>query len=163
MSGPLYDAAIFFLGNSDGRFMTDDNQFYSELFKGLRELAESAFPKKCTNCGRLFVSAEQFLLETQDVNASTTGLKQSEDDDGSKIIEVFRNCPCGSTLMEFFNDRRGTSEAGTKRREKFEKLLDFLLDNNFDKMMARMELIKVLRGEKSEVLSKLRPPITKIK
>jgi len=143
--------------------MTDDNQFYSELFKGLRELAESAFPKKCTNCGRLFVSAEQFLLETQDINASTTGLKQSEGDDGSKIIEVFRNCPCGSTLMEFFNDRRDTSEAGIKRRGKFEELMSFLQNNNLDKTTARMELIKVLRGEKSEILSKMRPPITRIK
>lgn len=107
------------LANNNGNFMGDNNLFHSELFKGLKELSESAFPKKCANCGRLFESAEQFLLETQDINTSTTGLKQADDDDGSQILEVFRNCPCGSTLMEFFNDRRDLSDQGTKRRKKF--------------------------------------------
>jgi len=138
--------------------MTDNNQFYSELFSGLKALAESSFPKKCANCGRLFESANQFLLETQDINTSTTGLKQSEDEDGSKIVEVFRNCLCGSTLMDFFSDRRDFSEAGTIRREKFDELLNFLNENGLDRKIARAELLKVMRGEKSKVLSKIRPP-----
>ena len=140
-----------------------NSEFYAELFKGLKELAESAFPKKCANCGRAFVSAEQFLLETESINTSTTGLKQAEDDDGSKIVEVFRNCPCGSTLMEFFNDRRDLSEAGIKRRIKFDELLNFLQENNFDRITARNELIKVLRGESSGILSKFRLPTKKPK
>jgi len=138
--------------------MTDNNQFYNELFDGLKALVESSFPKKCANCGRTFESADQFFLETKDINSSTTGLKQAEDDDGTKIIEVFRNCPCGSTLMDFFSDRRGFSEAGTKRREKFEELLDSLCTNGLDRKTARTELIKVMHGEKSEVLSKILPP-----
>lgn len=143
--------------------MKDNTLFHSELFNGLKELAETSFPKKCANCGRLFSSAEQFLLETQGISPSVTGLKQSEDDDGSKIVEVFRNCPCGSTLMEFFCDRRDFSDAGDKRRKKFDKLLDFLERNNFDRITARIELIKVMRGEKSEMLSKVRPPNKKAK
>lgn len=138
--------------------MTDINSMYNELFKGLKELSESSFPKKCANCGRIFASAEQFLLETQNIDASTTGLKQSEGDDGSKIVEVFRNCPCGSTLMEFFNDRRNLSATGIKRREKFDELLNFLVENNFDRAVARSELIKVLRGEKSDILPSILPP-----
>ena len=132
--------------------MTDNNLFYSELFNGLKVLAESSFPKKCANCGRTFESAEQYLLETEDINTSTTGIKQSEDEDGTKILEVFRNCPCGSTLLDFFCDRRDLSGAGTKRREKFDELLDFLNKNGLDREIARTELIKVIRGEKSEIL-----------
>lgn len=142
--------------------MTDSNQFYSELFNGLKALAESSFPKKCANCGRTFESADQFLLNTQDINPSTTGLKQSEDEDGSRIVEVFRNCPCGSTLMDFFSNRRDFSEAGEKRREKFDELLNFLDENGIDRKTARTELIKVMQGEKSEVLSKIRPPANTI-
>jgi len=134
--------------------MTNKTPFYDELFKGLRALAESSFPKKCASCDRIFESADQFLKETHEINPSTTGLKQSEDDDGSKIVEVFRNCPCGSTLMDFFSDRRDFSEAGLKRREKFDTILRFLIENGLEKEIARAELIKVMRGNKSEVLSK---------
>lgn len=142
--------------------MATNNQFYNELFNGLKALAESAFPKKCANCGRIFESADQFLFETKEINELTTGLKQSEDDDGTKIIEVFRNCPCGSTLMDFFSNRRDLSKAGEKRREKFEELLNFLSENGLDRKTARTELIKVVQGEKSDVLSKINPP-TKMK
>lgn len=138
--------------------MTDDNQFYNELFKGLKALAETSFPKKCANCGRIFETADQFLLETQDINLSVSGLKQSEDEDGTKLVEVFRNCPCGSTLMDVFGDRRDLSEAGITRRKRFDELLSFLVENDLEPEIARLELIKVMRGEKSEVLSKIRPP-----
>lgn len=138
--------------------MTDNESFHDELIKGLKALAESAFPKKCANCGRSFESAEQFLSETQKINAKTSGLKQVDDEDGSKIVEVFRNCPCGSTLMDFFGNRRDLSEAGEKRRGKFDELLNFLSENGLDKTTARTELIKVAHGEKSEILSKISPP-----
>lgn len=138
--------------------MTDNESFHDELIKGLKALAESAFPKKCANCGRSFESAEQFLSETQKINAKTSGLKQVDDEDGSKIVEVFRNCPCGSTLMDFFGNRRDLSEAGEKRRDKFDKLLNFLSENGLDKNTARTELIKVAHGETSEILSKINPP-----
>ena len=111
---------------SRATIMTQDETFYGHLFDGLRELAESSFPKKCASCGKVFESAKQFFLETQHINAATTGLKQAQDDDGSQIVEAFRNCLCGSTLMEFFNDRRDISEAGNIRRKKFDYLLNLL-------------------------------------
>ena len=77
--------------------MSEDQNFYSKLFEGLNSLVESAFPKKCETCGRMFETADQFLKETQDIRESVTGLKQSRDDDGAIIVEAFRNCPCGST------------------------------------------------------------------
>ncbi|MGZ3235955.1 MAG: hypothetical protein ACXU8A_01100 [Burkholderiaceae bacterium] len=126
------------------------------LFKGLKLLAESAFPKHCKNCGRTFETAEAFLRETQQISQDRTGLKQSWDDNDVTIVEVYRNCPCGSTLMDFFSDRRDYSEAGLQRREKFEKLIVQLISYGLTRDIARAELIKVLRGQVSEVLDELK-------
>ena len=151
------DYILFLIKNSEF-CMADNKQFNSELFDGLKALVESAFPKRCANCGRIYESEEQFLLETQEIHPTKTGLKQSEDDDGAKIVEVFRNCSCGSTLMDFFSSRRDFSKAGEKRREKFQQLLDYLCVNGLDREIARTELIRVMHGEKSEILSKISPP-----
>ncbi|MBL7048254.1 MAG: oxidoreductase [Nitrospira sp.] len=134
------------------------NNFEAELFQGLKELAESAFPKKCSTCGRTFDTAAQFLFETQSISESSAGLKESSDDDGATVVEVFRNCPCGSTLLDFFTDRRDVSEAGLKRRKRFGELLLFLMEHGVEHDTARTELLKVLRGGTSEVLAKIRPP-----
>lgn len=136
--------------------MSDSMTVNGYLFDGLRALANSAFPKHCSNCGRTYASAEQFLQETVSIRSNLSGLKESADDDDNTIVEVYRNCPCGSTLMDFFSDRRDTSEAGLRRREKFGELLQYLIQKGWDPAMARSELLKVLRGEKSELL-KIRP------
>ncbi len=138
--------------------MNEDESFYSKLFEGLNSLAESAFPKKCETCGRMFETAEQFLRETEDIRESVTGLKQSRDDEGAIIVEAFRNCACGSTLMDFFNDRRDQSNAGDIRRKKFNDFLVFLMENGLEREVARDELLKVMHGEKSEILANIRPP-----
>lgn len=136
-----------------------DTPFNNEaLFRGLQALAQSAFPKKCPSCNRQFETAEEFIKETQAIRKDVSGLKQSLDDDDKTIVEVYRNCPCGSTLMDFFSDRRDLSEAGLKRREKFGQLLDHLIRQGWEREVARLELIKVLRGGKSELLSQLIPP-----
>ena len=95
------------------------------FFKDLRALAESAFPKRCANCGRTYATAEDFLAQTQHISPNRSGLKSSTDDDGAIIVEAFRNCVCGSTLMDFFSDRRDASAAGLARRQRFGELLDF--------------------------------------
>lgn len=122
------------------------------LFDGLKALAESAFPKRCNSCGHHFETAEQFLLETQRVRANISGLKQSYDDNDASIVEVYRNCSCGSTLMDFFSDRRDISEQGLKRREIFGQLLDELVSKGWEKDLARSELLKFMRGEENTLL-----------
>ena len=74
------------------------------------------------------------------------------------MVEAFRNCPCGSTLMDYFATRRDMSAAGRARREKFEELLNYLIQSGLDAEVAHAELIKATRGEKSEILAKMRPP-----
>jgi hypothetical protein len=129
------------------------------LYDGLQALANSAFPKKCNTCGRTFENAEEFVLETEKLRPSVSGLKQSMDDDGSMIVELFRNCTCGSTLMDAFNDRRDLSSKGEKRRKRFAELQTFLIEeHDVDSIVARNELLKVMRGERSKILSKILPP-----
>ncbi len=129
-----------------------------ELFDGLNALAESAFPKSCACCGRTYNTAEEFLNETEKIPTATSSMKSALEEDGSTIVEVFRNCPCGSTLMDEFNDRRDMSEKGNHRRQHFNKMMDYLEQKGVSKEISRGELLKVLRGEKSKILSTIPPP-----
>lgn len=122
------------------------------LFADLQALANSAFPKRCNTCGRLFNTPEEFVRETESIRG-VSGFKSSNDDDGRPVVELFRNCPCGSTLMDAFRDRRDTSEAGLRRRAKFGELMERLVARGIPRDVARAELLKVLRGEGSEVLA----------
>jgi len=127
----------------------------NDIFEGLKALADSSFPKQCASCGKRYETAEQFLKETEDLNTKS-GLKNSVDDDGSSIVEAYRNCICGSTLMDFFTDRRDLSEKGLYRRKKFGEMLDALVEAGEDKEQMRVELLKILRGENSDILKKYR-------
>ncbi len=124
-----------------------------DIFSGLKALSESAFPKVCKSCGKKYETAEQYLHETETISGLKSGLKAAEEDDGVMVIEAFRNCSCGSTLMDYFSDRRDTSEKGLKRRERFADLLTKLERNGIEVSVAREELIKVLRGQHSEILN----------
>jgi hypothetical protein len=78
------------------------------------------------------------------------------DDDDEPIVELFRNCACGSTLLEFCSDRRDNSPAGIRRRRRFGELMVLLVSSGIKEFVARQELLKMLRGEKSEVIDKMR-------
>ena len=124
----------------------------SELFSGLTELAATSFPKKCATCGKVYQNAEEFLEATEAVRQDTSGLKQSYDDDDSVIVELYRNCVCGSTMMDFFQNRRDDSDKGLVRRKKFAELMDKLVNAGIEKDVAREELLKVVRGHKSDLI-----------
>ena len=126
----------------------------SGLYNGLQTLAEYAFPKKCSNCGKYFDDVQEFLFQTKAIQGST-GLKQSIDDEERTIVELFRNCLCGSTLVSIFGDRRDISERGRQRREKFGKLLDMLQKAGLEVDVARQELLKILHGQDSVILKNL--------
>jgi len=134
--------------------MASDTDFSSELFNGLKALSDASFPKKCSLCGQEYATVEDYVQKTEDVSGKS-GLKKGYDDDDKPIVELFRNCVCGSTLMDCFNDRRDVSDAGLKRRELFGKLMQILTDNGVEGAVARTELIKVIKGETSAVLEKL--------
>ena len=131
-----------------------DKKVDAQIFEGLRSLTMSQFPKICKNCDRIYESEDQYFFETKSISETNTGLKASEDDDGKAIVELFRNCVCGSTLMDFFSDRRDVSEAGLRRRKKFGEVLEFLVEKGLDIDIAKAELLKLVRGGESEILAK---------
>ena len=124
----------------------------TELFSGLIELAESSFPKTCNTCGRVFETSKQFLKETEDLPSSRSPLKQAVEDDGTTLVEVFRNCPCGSTLMDEFNCRRDLSEKGLRRRNIFSRMYNILTEKGIDANIAKTELLKVANGHRSDLI-----------
>ena len=124
-----------------------------ELYAGLRELADSAFPVRCGNCGREYRNSSEFLAATQPVRANASGLKQSRNDDGQMIVDLFRNCVCGSTLLESFGNRRELGEDGVKRRMRFQDMVDKLVAMGYTEEVIRGELLKLMRGQPNEVIS----------
>jgi len=124
------------------------------LYAGLQEIASGAFPKSCACCGRQFATVENYVHQTGRV-FGRSGLKQTLDDDGHVVVELFRNCVCGSTLMDCFSNRRETSSEGARRRQRFSELIDLLIGEGLARDFAQVELIKVLRGEHSDILRML--------
>ncbi|MGZ4960484.1 MAG: hypothetical protein ACXV7J_14620 [Methylomonas sp.] len=123
----------------------------AEDFEGLKALLESAFPKTCRNCGHIYLTAEQFFAETLDMPSGRSSLKMAIEDDGAAIVEAFRNCRCGSTLMDEFGCRRDHSESGLKRRTTFNRMLSLLLARNIPEEEARAEIVNFLRGRSSQL------------
>lgn len=124
-----------------------------DLFSSLRSLAEASFPRRCKNCGREYLNAEEFIAATRQIRFDRSGLKQSEDDDGNLIVELFRNCACGSTMLENFYNRRDLSEAGKMRRARFDDLLSKLIRAGVPPEAARTELLKLVRGQEHELVA----------
>lgn len=129
-----------------------------ELFAGLQALADSSFPKRCAACGRSFDSVEDYIEATAKVGGTRSGLKEGWDDEDKPLLEVYRNCPCGSTLMEFFSDRRDHSEPGQVQRARFDDLVATLEERGWSREEARAELLKVMRGQASRLEGLLRGP-----
>ena len=125
-----------------------------DLYKGLKALGEGAFPKRCANCGRVYATAEEFLHETLLLNGRS-GLRQGLDDEEKAVVELFRNCVCGSTLMDLFGNRRDVSERGQQQRDQFDRLLASMEARGVQRSIAREELRKLLRGEKSALVEGL--------
>ncbi len=128
---------------------------HNSYLNGLTSFIESSFPKTCAVCGRTYHTAEEFLTETHNMPGGRSSLKGALEEDGTEIVEVFRNCACGSTLMDEFKSRRDNSETGKKKRQEFDKLLSFLSKQNVPVKIARTEILKLYRGKKSELINTL--------
>lgn len=126
-----------------------------DAYLGLRSLSDQSFPKRCPRCGRHFATAADFIRSTQPVGTGNSGLKSVRDESDRPMVELFRNCPCGSTLMDRFNDRRDLSEPGLRRRKLSGQLLQLLENKGMSVELARVELLMLLRGEPSATLAGL--------
>ncbi len=125
-----------------------------KVYAGLQEIASGTFPKACATCGRKYATVDDYVQQTGRVRGRS-GLKQTFDENGRVIVELFRNCICGSTLMDCFNNRREISADGTRRRQRFGELIELLIGEGMARDFAQLELLKVLRGEQSDILRML--------
>lgn len=139
--------------------MADQPALDPELIRGLKALVATSFPKICRCCGRRFKDVADYFAQTEAMPNGSAGLKQSQDDDGTIIVDLFRNCPCGSTLMDSFSNRRDATAVNAARRKRFGELLHYLVEQGLSADLARHEVQTILRGEHSAILSKFRPPV----
>jgi hypothetical protein len=128
----------------------DDESKDAHFYADLKALAKSAFPKRCRNCGRVYETAQQFIDESRAVRPNATGLKQGYGDDDMALVELYRNCTCGSTLMDLFSNRRDTSLTGEQRRQLFDTSISYLVNRGLSVPQARQCLLRLLRGEASD-------------
>jgi hypothetical protein len=124
-----------------------------KLAVGLRSITTTAFPKKCSVCGKTYTTLMQFIAETSSINRKS-GLTADLDHNGLPIVYLIRICACGSTLMDICEDRRDT-KANVNRMESFGKLIKILITNGVDEDHARSELIKYLNGQPSTFIDRL--------
>ncbi|WAR44429.1 hypothetical protein [Methylomonas rapida] len=122
-------------------------------FEGLKALFVSTFPKTCHSCGFVYETAEQFFAETRGMASGRSSLKAATEEDGVVIVEVFRNCRCGSTLMDEFGSRRDHSEKGQRQRQAFDRMHALLRERSIPEAEIRSEIVKFLRGEPSLLTS----------
>ena len=123
----------------------------SEVFDGLQALSHSAFPKQCDSCGKQYASLEQLISETQPPQGS--GLKECAGDSAA-TVEIECQCSCGSLLTETLADRRSSEGVGSQRRGLFDRLLSLLTEGGMPEKMAKKELLKVMKGQSSELLNR---------
>jgi len=121
-----------------------------EPIEGLNALFTDTFPKKCTYCGKIYHDEQQFFAET--TSPGLTSLKSYEEDNGKQVVEAFRNCSCGSTLMDEFADRRDNSDKGLKRRKRFDEIVNQLVTKGLERQRVIGELKKFIRSGESEFL-----------
>jgi len=106
-----------------------------------------AFPKTCVTCNAVYLNEIDFFQRTTPISNTATDIKVIKDDeenDADIFLEVFRNCACGSTLMELFHCRRDLSENGIRKRIIFETLLDGLVKIGHDRMAARTMILEFI-------------------
>jgi hypothetical protein len=105
----------------------------------------------------VFYSFGEFVNETNRLGVGS-GLMENlgcPEDGDAPIVELYRNCVCGSTLMEFFYNRRDTSRNGRRRRAIFGKLVEVLVVKGLSRDEARKELLQVMHFNKSPLLESM--------
>ena len=68
------------------------------------------------------------------------------------IVDLFRNCVCGSTLLESFRNRRNLSKDGIMHRMLFQDMVGKIEAMGYTAESARGELLKFMRGQPNELL-----------
>ena len=111
----------------------------------LKNRLKTPFPKKCTKCGLIYETFEDFFYGTREIARGTVNYPILGND-----FYLHRNCqpPCDTTLVVVFVDRRDESLAGARRRALFEQCLERLgSELGLDHVFARDVLLTLLANE----------------
>lgn len=133
--------------------MNSEIKVHQDVYRGLEELSQTVFPKRCKNCDRVYETAGDYIRQTQPVPKGS-GLQEypAHENTTEPVVHLYRNCVCGSTLVGLFEDRRDTTPQGLQRRKLFEELIKLLIGKGLDRRIARAEIVKVINGQESKVL-----------
>lgn len=124
------------------------------LQQGLTMLLDTAFPCRCSSCGRVYESLDDFVSHAEPI-PKTRGLKAMSAAMASPIEALNRRCACGSTMQQLVQERRSLTPEGRRRRKVFGELMALLASEGWAESDARAALLMTMRGEKSERLSAL--------
>ncbi len=120
-------------------------------FAGLKLSAYGAFPKVCANCQRSYASTASFFADTRPPQTHPTGLMHTEGDAGESLVQAFRVCRCGSSLMQYFRTRRDTSAEGVDRREAFAMFVNQLARVGVSTEQARDRLLGCMHQSGTDI------------
>lgn len=124
---------------------------FASVFRELKSQVARCFPKTCESCGRKYPTLEDFLSATESTPYGSSFIEKAQFTDRS-IVDILRNCACGSTLMVVLNERRDMTKRGTELRKLFDVLINVLDEHGIAKDRSREELIKYIRGGESPLL-----------
>lgn len=136
------------MGNKMNR--AERQAIIAAMQRDLLTIAKESFPKHCS-CGRSYENLDEFIAGTESVEDGR-GLFVDDDYASGSVVDLIRNCPCGSTLMVAFETRRDHSTGGDKCRTIFGQLHEFFTACGLDAITVRNELLKTAKGEISPLL-----------
>ncbi len=126
---------------------------YRSLYRNLQALEDASFPKRCEKCDMVYENEAEYIQKSLPYQ-KTSGLIEAEDN-GKNFIKLIRVCPCGEPILDHFGDRRDNSKQGEIRRRAFEKVIIELVNKGIQRSVARKELLKHMRGQKSFLLTEM--------
>jgi len=113
-------------------------------YEGLQALPAVQFPITCSRCQRRFTDIHDFVARTTPIFQST-GLMEREDPPSGSFVLLLRNCLCGTSLALRCQDRRNHSELGELRRQRYDTLVNLLVEVGVDAEGAREQVRRLLR------------------
>ena len=116
-------------------------------YEGLSVRSADVFPLVCTRCQRRFTEINDFISRTTPIFQSS-GLMEREEPAGTFVL-LLRNCLCGTSLALRCHDRRNQSENGRGRRNRYDALVNLLVEVGYDSDKASLESRRLLHQPKA--------------
>lgn len=132
--------------------MANQRTQFAEIYEELKAFVDESFPQECSMCGKVYNSLGDLLDDTEGVGKPGTFVN-SLGYQNVPYVDMCRNCSCGSSLMVIFESRRDMSDTGRKRRDDFQLMMDLIMQQGIDQETAQRELLGVLAGHPSQLLS----------